>query len=125
MAFQSLTNEERVSLWQRIRPSLARGSNILIGAYGLGLTLFFVVRLFVGERWMPIALINSLLPSLLLPTVLFLPVSLFWRRRQLVFSLVVPIIALALSYGIFFLPRPINAVASASHVTLLTDLQHP
>jgi vancomycin resistance protein VanJ len=120
MAFQSLTNKERVSRRQHIRSSLARGCNILIGAYGLALTLFFVVRLFVGERWMFIALINSLLPILLLPTVLFLPVSLFWRRRQLVYSLVVPIAALALSYGIFFLPRPINAVASASHVTLLT-----
>jgi endonuclease/exonuclease/phosphatase (EEP) superfamily protein YafD len=124
MASHGLTDKERVSRWQRIRPGLARGSNVLIGAYGLGLTLFFGVRMVVGERWMLIAMINSLLPALLLPTVLLLPVSLVWRRKQLVFSLVVPIAALGVSYGIFFLPRPISAAATSSQVTILTYNVH-
>jgi vancomycin resistance protein VanJ len=108
------------SKWDQLRALIGKAANLSIGMYGVGLTCFFVLRLLVGERWGFMGLIDSLIPILLIPAVLLLPISFLWRRWQLPVSLIVPLIALVVSYGGMFIPRPVSAQADTPQITILT-----
>jgi vancomycin resistance protein VanJ len=101
----------------------------LVGAYGLNITFYLILRAIVGERWNIIGLLNSYLHLLILPAVILLPLSLLLRRRWLAFELVAPFFFFISVYGGQFLPRSINVPAEAPRLKILSfnlnkDNQH-
>lgn len=92
----------------------------LVGAYGLNTTLYLVLRAIVGERWGIVGLFNSYLHLLILPAVIFLPLSLLMRRRWLVIELAAPFFFFISTYGTQFLPRSINVPAASPRLKVLS-----
>lgn len=86
---------------------------VLVGAYGLNVSLLLLVRAAIGERWNFIGLLNSYLHLLILPAVVLLPLSLILRRRWLMIELAAPFLFFISTYCGQFLPRSINVPADA------------
>jgi endonuclease/exonuclease/phosphatase (EEP) superfamily protein YafD len=84
---------------------------LAIGAYGVITALWASLKL-VDSTWLPVEIISSLAPLLLLPSLLFVPLSL-WRRRWPVVLVSLPAAAtFLLGYGGFFLPRSVQKPAT-------------
>jgi vancomycin resistance protein VanJ len=91
----------------------------LTGAYGLSVAGFLLLHFGVGERWTLVALFNTFLHLLLMPSVVLLPVSLLLRRWVAALLVVPAFAAFALAYGGQFLPKG-GASADVPSFTLLT-----
>lgn len=86
------------------------------GVYGVITALWAGLKL-VDSSWLPVEMISSLVPLLLLPSLLIVPLSL-WRRRWPVMLLSLPAaVTFLLGYGGSFLPRSVllNPVAHSLH----------
>jgi len=81
----------------------------LIGAYGLNLTVFLVLRDLVGERWTLLALFNSFLHLMLIPPLVFMPLCLLLRRRRLALTQLPAVLVFVVSYGPLFIPPSVRA----------------
>src|SRR6185369_15526362 len=74
----------------------------------------------VGERFMPISLMNDNLELLLLPSLVLLPLSLVRRKGWLSRLLILPCAVFIFSYAPLFLPQNIAVPADAHQIKLLT-----
>jgi vancomycin resistance protein VanJ len=74
----------------------------------------------VGERFMPISLMNDNLELLLLPSLILLPLSLVRRKGWLARLLILPCATFIFSYAPLFLPQNITVPADAHQIKLLT-----
>jgi endonuclease/exonuclease/phosphatase (EEP) superfamily protein YafD len=90
----------------------------LTGAYGLSVAGFLLLHFTVGERWALVALFNTFLHLLLLPSVALLPVSLLFRRWVAALLVAPAFAAFTLAYGGQFLPK--GGASEAESFTLLT-----
>jgi vancomycin resistance protein VanJ len=98
-------------------------AGFIIAAYGLTLIAILLLKLTVGERWVVVALVNSVLHLALVPSLVFLPMCLLWRRWRLGLLILPSALAFILAFGVFFLPlsvRTANPASSMSQLTLLT-----
>lgn len=81
----------------------------MIGAYGLSLSGFILLRALVGEGVMLVAMLNNMLHLMLLPALLLLPFALVIRRWQIAGFVVLPF---ALAVQSYVLPPVTQAVAA-------------
>ncbi|MBN1963992.1 MAG: endonuclease/exonuclease/phosphatase family protein [Anaerolineae bacterium] len=101
----------------------------LVGAYGVGLTAFLLLRALVGQAWIVIAVLNSfahlLLWGALLLAVLMLIVLIIRRRGLRVLITLLPgVLVCLITYAPFFLPKAIDVSPDAPTFTLLTYNTH-
>jgi vancomycin resistance protein VanJ len=92
----------------------------LVGAYGLSVTGFLLLRSIVGDEWLPLSLFNSFAHLLFLPALLMIPLCLLFRRVRVIILLLPPLVAFLLSYAPFFMPRTSVALADAPRLSLMT-----
>lgn len=93
---------------------------ILLGGY-IALTLLYLsLRVFVGERWQIVAQANMIAHVLVIPAPLLLMGCIIWRRWRMSALLLLPTVACAILYGVFFTPRTVNVPTNAIPFTLLT-----
>jgi vancomycin resistance protein VanJ len=78
---------------------------VISGAYGLNVSALLLIRAIVGESWKLVALFNSYLHLLLIPALVFLPLTLLMKRWRLALLQVPPVILFIATYGVQFLPR--------------------
>jgi endonuclease/exonuclease/phosphatase (EEP) superfamily protein YafD len=72
--------------------------------YGIIASAFFVGRARTGERWWPVAFVNSFAHLLMLPAVILLPIFVLTGRRWLLLTQVVPFYTFLENYGRLFNP---------------------
>jgi len=89
-----------------------------IGAYGLSVAGFWLLRWLVGESWSLIALFNSFAHLLLIPALILMPLALLLRQRALIVILLPAPLIFLLNYAPVFMPRP--ARAEAGDLRLMT-----
>ena len=107
------------------KPTVSGIITILFALYGLLLCLMLVLRQVGDGHSVLISAISVSLTVLLMPTLLFFPVSLLFRRWLAAAFLVIPFIFFLLSYLPLFLPRPVAAPPEdAPRLTLLTYNLH-
>lgn len=96
----------------------------LVGAYGLSVSGFIVLRLLFGEPLGFFGLFSSYLHLLILPALILLPVVLLTPRRWLAITLILPFGLFAMSYWRQFLPVSVQTSTDAPRLTLLTFNLH-
>jgi vancomycin resistance protein VanJ len=92
----------------------------LVGAYGLSVTGFLLLRLLLGEGFWLVALFNNYAHLLFIPSVILVPLCLLLRRVRVILLLIPALLAFLLSYSVFFLPRGLQAAADATPLRLLS-----
>lgn len=95
-------------------------ASLLIGLCGGGLTAFLLVRPLTGDRWLPVAVGNTILHLLLPGAAALLPLTVVRRRWRCALSLTLPTAAFLTSYGLMFLPRTLHAAEDGPQLSLLT-----
>ncbi len=92
----------------------------LTGASGLSVSGFLLLRALVGESLTIVAVFNTFLHLLVLPSLLILPLSLLLRRPRLALTQAAPVALFLASYGVSFLPRGNASAQLSATLTLLT-----
>lgn len=96
--------------------------------YSLLILIGLLARYVIGETtlliqdvWSPIAMFNSLMPTVLIPSVIFIPLCVILRRPRAALIHLPVFAVFLLWYGIFFIPRsPENLPTDAPRFTLLS-----
>ena len=120
-ATQSTTTSPKpnrpLTMWWRVFLNVVFS---LTGAYGLSVTLFYLLRALVGESLNVVALLNNLVHLLLLPALGLLPLALVFRRWWVGAALVVPfVIAIGNNAPLFVGAAP-QPPADATELTVMT-----
>lgn len=92
----------------------------LIGAYGLSVSGFLVLRALIGERWPVIGLYNSFLHLLIAPALVALLISLLLRKWWLAALVIAPALLFTGQYAPLFLPHSSAAPPEAIAFTVLS-----
>ena len=104
---------------QRTGGAARNAAWLAAGVYGVVTTLWAGLKL-VDPAWLPVEMLSSLSPLLLLPSLLIVLLSL-WRRRWSVLLLALPAAAIfLLGYGGSFLPRSSQIDPAARSLRFLT-----
>ena len=91
----------------------------LAGRYGLGLALYLVLRLLLGDSLWWLALLNNFMPYYFVPPLVFIPLLLLIHARRMAVRLL-PLLLIALwLYGPYWLPKS-TGVADESQLKLVT-----
>lgn len=77
----------------------------ITGAYALGIILFLLLHFLIGERWMPVAFLNTFAQLVLLPSFVLLPICLLMREWRFAAAISPAVIFFALTWGNLFLPN--------------------
>jgi len=94
---------------------------ILIGSYGLSVSIHIVLRLIVGERSTIVALFNTFAHLMWMPALILLPTMLFTKQGRIALTLILPAVMFILTYGGLFIPRqPEPALLTTPSITLQT-----
>lgn len=93
---------------------------IATGAYGLGMSGLLLMRTLFGDRWWPLGLFDSFAHLLIMPALPLLAVCLLVRRRGLALTQAAPAVVFLISYGVFFIARPVRAVPNTPELGVLT-----
>jgi vancomycin resistance protein VanJ len=108
----------------RLRHRFGRGLTVFATAYGLFTLVALFLRVFVGEGWMPVAVINSGLHLIFMPALILFPSMLVLRRSRAT-VLVAPAFSLFIAwYGMFFIPRTVTPSPDAETIRLFTYNLH-
>lgn len=84
----------------------------LVGAYGLSVTGFLLLRLLTGEDLWLVRLFNNYAHLLIIPAVVLVPLCLLLRRIRVIVLLLAPLLSFLLSYAVLFTPRAVSAEAT-------------
>jgi endonuclease/exonuclease/phosphatase (EEP) superfamily protein YafD len=108
------------------RPSLLKGIfnvfiRAMVGAYGMSVTGFLLLRMVVGEV-SALAYMTTILHLLLIPAVILLPLMLLWRKWLPSLMLLIPVGVFLVNYSPQFLPR--STAAAAPDAPALTVLSY-
>lgn len=96
---------------------------ILIGSYGLSLTLHILLRLILGERSSTlVAFFNTFAHIMWMPTLILLPLILLFRQWRIALTFVLPVLMFLVTYGMVFLPS--EAVIPPEDATVLRLQTH-
>ena len=94
---------------------------ILIGSYGLSVSIHIVLRVIVGERSTVVALFNTFAHLMWMPSLVLLPLMLLTKQWRIALMLVLPFMMFVFSYGELFIPKQANAPDITSQtITLQT-----
>jgi vancomycin resistance protein VanJ len=93
---------------------------VLIGAYGLSVSGFILLRFSFGEPLGLFGLVSSYLHLLIMPSLALLPVALLTPNRWLAVTLVIPCGLFMVTYGRQFFPSRVDVTADAPRITILT-----
>jgi endonuclease/exonuclease/phosphatase (EEP) superfamily protein YafD len=105
---------------QNILRKLGKATLVLVGVYGVLMTLFLLLRPLVGESWLIVALFNSYLPALFFPSMAFLLIGLILRRWRVTVLQLPALLGFMLLYSNVMLPPPDTTEAGELQFTLLT-----
>lgn len=94
--------------------------NLLGGAYALGLTLFFVLRLLLGDSLWWLAFFGNFTPFYFAPLIVLLPLALLLRSRRTVLFLLPFALIGGLWFGPLYLPKTAAAAPDASMLRVVT-----
>lgn len=93
----------------------------MTGAYALNLLLYLLAFFLIGESWVLVALFNSFVHLLLLPSLILLPLCLLMRQWQLVAMLLPSVLFFSFTWGTYFLPKPtVASQADAPSLRILS-----
>ena len=93
---------------------------IAISAYGTVMILWLVLKLGGATVWVPVEMLSSLLPVLLLPSLVIVPLCLLRRRWRLALLSLPTLLTFLIGYGVFFVPRIVSAKSDAARFSFLT-----
>lgn len=92
----------------------------LVGAYGLSVSGFLLLRTLLGDDLLVISLVNNFAHTLFMFSLVLIPLCLLLRRVRVIVLLLPPLLAFLLSYALFFVPRATSAAADAPRLSVLT-----
>lgn len=90
---------------------------ILIGSYGLSVSIHIVLRYMVGERSTLVAFFNTFAHVMWMPALILLPMMLLFKQRRIAGTLILPAVLFIGSYGTMFMPRT-TAAPSTDELSL-------
>jgi|GEM_PF-228181 len=94
---------------------------ILIGSYGLSVSIHIVLRVIVGEQSTVVAFFNTFAHLMWMPALILLPLMLLLKQWRIALMLILPAAMFLLSYGGLFIPHQPNTLAlNAPTITLQT-----
>lgn len=94
---------------------------ILIGSYGLSVSIHIVLRLIVGERSTMVALFNTFAHLMWMPALLLFPLMVVTKQWRIALMLILPMVMFIATYGGLFIPRqPDPALLPSQTITLQT-----
>lgn len=100
---------------------------VLTDLYGTVMVVLLALKLLFNETWAGgvVGLFNSLFPSILLPSLVMLPVSVYLRRKRLALMVLPAFVVFFANYAYAFLPRAaVRLPADARVFSLLTYNLH-
>ncbi len=100
------------------------GFTILTSLYALGMILYFVLRLTLGDSQWWMALLNNFAPYYFLPLFGLLPVALVFRRWDITVRLLLLALVGGLWFGPYFLPKS-SAAPTGPTLTIVSFNIHP
>ncbi|GAB4453530.1 MAG: hypothetical protein Kow0031_35760 [Anaerolineae bacterium] len=89
-------------------------------AMGLGLIIWYPMRWWPGDHFLPVQILNYLAPWLLMALFPALLTALLLRRGWLTLTLAVPMLLIGFSYAPLFLPRSGLALADTDHFKVMS-----
>lgn len=93
---------------------------IAFGTYGVVMILWLALKSIGATAWTPVEMLSSLLPVLLLPSLVIIPLCLLRRRWRLALLSLPTLLTFMIGYGVFFVPRAVHAESDAARFSLLT-----
>ena len=96
----------------------------IVVIYGIFILITLWLRVFVGEQWVVVAVLNSALHLLLMPALVILPLCLLFRRPRLALAVFPPFVVFLAWYGAFFLPNTVVVPPDAPFIHVLTYNLH-
>ncbi len=107
-----------------LRERVTRLLRALIGVpgwlYAIAMIAYLAARLIVGEGWMIVELVNSLLPLLAFPVVPLIAFALLLGQRRLALALVPALALFLIQNAPLFLPNAANVPEDAPRLRVLT-----
>lgn len=97
-----------------------QGVIALACCYAAGISLWFVLHLWLGDSVWWLALLNSFVPYFFVPVLLILPFAGLYRRRTLWISLCLPALIFIWLYGGLFLPLGKGNPSAEPTLTVMT-----
>lgn len=82
------------------------------GMFGLGVTMWYALRWWPGDRFLPVRLVNYFMPWLLVGLLPGLALAGVARRKWVALALAVPTLIIGLTFAPLFLPRPAEVLAA-------------
>ncbi|MBE7467571.1 MAG: hypothetical protein DPW09_35635 [Anaerolineae bacterium] len=82
------------------------------GIFGLGVIMWYTLRWWPGDRFLPVRLINYFMPWLLVGLLPGLTLAGLARRKWVALTLAVPTLIIGLTFAPLFLPRPAEVLAA-------------
>lgn len=82
------------------------------GLFGLGVMLWYALRWWPGDRFLPVRLVNYFMPWLLVGLLPGLTLAGLARRKWVALALATPALIIGLTFAPLFLPRPPEVLAA-------------
>ena len=87
---------------------------VALWLFGIGLMIWYPMRWWPGDKFIPVQMLNYFMPWLLLPLVPGLILAAWSKQRWLSLTLAIPTILITYNYAPLFLPRSTPPVLADS-----------
>jgi vancomycin resistance protein VanJ len=88
-----------------IRTRLRTLFTFIVGTYIVGVVVYFILRLLLGDRFWPLSLVNTFAYMLFCPLLILLPLALIFRMRLNALRLVPLVLVGGLWFAPYYLPK--------------------
>jgi len=93
---------------------------LLVGLYGISITIYTVLQLTIGEGFILVAWMNNLAYLLWAGAIVLIVPCIIFRRQRLIALMLMPIIVFSVNYLPMYLPRSTSAPPDTEQLTVLT-----
>jgi vancomycin resistance protein VanJ len=93
---------------------------ILIGSYGLGVTLYTLLQYTIGERFIAVAWLNNGAHLLWAGAIVLLVPSIIFRKQGIIALMILPTLAFTVNYLPMYLPREVDPPLNTQQLRVLT-----
>ncbi len=90
------------------------------GIFGLGVTTWYALRWWPGDRFLPVRLVNYFMPWLLVGLLPGLVLAGLARRKWVALALALPSLIIGLTFAPLFLPRPAEVLAANTSFKIMS-----